>query len=217
MKFWSDSFGDGERIPARFALGRPHPETHVELAENVSPHFGWADLPEGTRSLVLICHDPDCPSSGEDVNQEGRTVPRDLLRVDFFHWLLLDQDPGPGHIEEGAFSKGVTPHGKDGPDGPGMTRSGRNDYTGWFAGDPAMAGDYYGYDGPCPPWNDEREHRYIFTLYALDTPKAPVGDKVDGAGLRAAIEAHVLGRARWTGTYAIFADAKPSGSSPSEP
>ncbi|MCB9527585.1 MAG: YbhB/YbcL family Raf kinase inhibitor-like protein [bacterium] len=216
MKFWSDSFGDGARIPARFALGRPHPEDHVELSENVSPHFGWADLPEGTRSLVLVCHDPDCPSSGEDVNQEGRTVPRDLPRVDFYHWLLLDLDPGRGRVEEGAFGKGVTPHGKDGPDGPEGTRSGRNDYTGWFAGDEDMAGDWYGYDGPCPPWNDEREHRYVFTLYALDVPKAPVGDRFDGKALREAIAGHVLGHARWTGTYAIHPDAKPAGPSPAD-
>jgi len=28
---------------------------------------------------------------------------------------------------------------------------GINDYTGWFAGDPEMAGNHGGYDGPCPP------------------------------------------------------------------
>ena len=35
-----------------------------------------------------------------------------------------------------------------------------------------MFGDYYGYDGPCPPWNDELVHRYVFTLYALDVAQA---------------------------------------------
>ena len=38
----------------------------------------------------------------------------------------------------------------------------------WFASDKDMAGDYHGYDGPCPPWNDEIPHRYVFTVYALD-------------------------------------------------
>ena len=33
--------------------------------------------------------------------------------------------------------------------------------------DKKLAGTYAGYDGPCPPWNDARPHRYIFTLYAL--------------------------------------------------
>jgi phosphatidylethanolamine-binding protein (PEBP) family uncharacterized protein len=41
------------------------------------------------RSYV-ICHDPDVPSKGDDVNQEGRGVPASLPRVDFFHWVLVD-------------------------------------------------------------------------------------------------------------------------------
>ena len=51
---------------------------------------------------------------------------------------------------------GVTPRGKSGPDSAGGTRSGLNGYTEWFAGDADMGGQYFGYDGPCPPWNDER-------------------------------------------------------------
>ena len=53
------------------------------------------------------------------------------------------------------------PRGKPGPDAPHGARHGINDYTGWFASDADMAGDYYGYDGPCPPWNDEIPHRYV--------------------------------------------------------
>ena len=55
---------------------------------------------------------------------------------------------------------------------PRGARQGINDYTGWFAGDKDMAGNYFGYDGPCPPWNDEIPHRYVFTLYALDVAAA---------------------------------------------
>jgi hypothetical protein len=29
-----------------------------------------------------------------------------------------------------------------------------------------MAGSYFGYDGPFPPWNDSLVHHYVFTLYA---------------------------------------------------
>ncbi len=32
-----------------------------------------------------------------------------------------------------------------------------------------MAGAYHGYDGPYPPFNDARVHRYVFTVVALDT------------------------------------------------
>lgn len=31
-----------------------------------------------------------------------------------------------------------------------------------------MAGSYGGYDGPCPPRNDERPHRYVVEIFALD-------------------------------------------------
>ena len=49
-----------------------------------------------------------------------------------------------------------------------------NDYTGWFAGDADMGGTYNGYDGPAPPWNDLRVHRYHFQLFALDIERYPV-------------------------------------------
>lgn len=45
------------------------------------------------------------------------------------------------------------------PDVPAGSRQGLNDYTAFMAGS-EMAGDYFGYDGPCPPWNDERLHHY---------------------------------------------------------
>lgn len=203
MRFWSDSFADGERIPERCAFGKHDPKQHMALSDNLNPHLAWAGLPEGTRSLVVVCHDPDVPSRADDVNQEGRVVPASLPRVDFYHWLLVDLDPASGPIAEGEFSKGVTVGGKPGPQGPRGTRQGVNDYTSFLAGDPEMAGTYYGYDGPCPPWNDEIVHHYHFTLYALDVERCPVEGDFVGADLLRAIEGHVLGKASFHGTYAI--------------
>ena len=131
-------------------------------------------MPPGTQSLALVCHDPDVPSRGDDVNQEGRVVPASLPRVDFFHWVLVDLPPDTPPIARGEFSDGVTARGKPGPHAPRGARQGINDYTGWFAGDKDMAGNYFGYDGPCPPWNDAIPHRYVFTLYALDVPRLDV-------------------------------------------
>lgn len=55
-----------------------------------------------------------------------------------------------------------------------------------------------GYGGPCPP--PGRPHRYVFTLYALDAhPDLEPG--ASKAELLAAIEGHVLERARLVGTY----------------
>jgi phosphatidylethanolamine-binding protein (PEBP) family uncharacterized protein len=162
MRIWSDSFNEGGVIPPQCAFAVSDPDSRVRLSSNRSPHLAWDDVPAGTKSFVLICHDPDVPSVGDDVNQEGKTVPASLPRVDFFHWSLVDIPVCLKSLAEGMFSDMVTPHGKPGPLVPftikngteHQLRQGINDYTGWFASDPTMAGEYYGYDGPCPPWND---------------------------------------------------------------
>lgn len=203
MKFASDSFNDNERIPGEFAFCVPDERNHVALSGNRNPQLSWSGIPAGTRSLVLICHDPDVPSRGDDVNQEGRSVPADLPRVDFFHWVLVDLAPEPASIAAGEFSKEVTPRGKGGPVGARGTRQGINDYTAWFAGDRDTNGDYYGYDGPCPPWNDEIPHRYVFTLYALDVARCPVEGRFTGQQVLHALRGHVLDEASLTGLYTL--------------
>ncbi|MDP1671936.1 MAG: YbhB/YbcL family Raf kinase inhibitor-like protein [Burkholderiales bacterium] len=202
MKLTSTSFRDGQPIPAEFAFCAPDAKTHCTLGANRNPQLAWSDLPAGTKSLALICHDPDVPSKPDDVNQEGREVPASLPRVDFFHWVLVDLDPASGPIAAGEFSEAVTPRGKAGP-GPRGTRQGINDYTAWFAGDKDMNGDYHGYDGPCPPWNDSIKHHYVFTLYALDVAKCPVEGRFGGADVRKSIAGHVLGEAKITGLYTL--------------
>lgn len=201
MDLSTTSFGDGGLIPPRYALARPHAEDHVTLADNVNPALIWTDPPDGTKSLALICHDPDVPSKGDDVNKEDREVPEDLPRVDFFHWVVVDLPAGLRSIAEGEFADGVVPRGQQVADGPHGCRQGLNDFTGWFEGDPDMEGKYYGYDGPAPPWNDSIIHRYVFTLYALDLESAPVSGDFTGHDVRDAIEGHVLAEASVTGTY----------------
>jgi phosphatidylethanolamine-binding protein (PEBP) family uncharacterized protein len=111
----------------------------------------------------------------------------------------------------------VTAGGKSGPAVPftikngteHQLRHGVNDYTGWFASDPDMAGEYYGYDGPCPPWNDERVHTYVFTLYALDIPRLPLEGRFGGKEARLAITGHILDEATIFGMYTLNPDAIP--------
>jgi Raf kinase inhibitor-like YbhB/YbcL family protein len=207
MKLWSDSWSNGERIPSRYAAGRIDTPEGVTFSENLSPHLAWSELPAATRSLALICHDFDVPSRGDDVNQAGREVPADLSRVDFFHWVLADLPVEVAALAEGLFSRGFKPRGKSGPavtvSGFTTARQGFNDYTGWFAANPAMAGDYFGYDGPFPPWNDSLVHHYVFTLYALGVARAPVEGRFGGAELRSAIHPYVLGEATHSGTYTL--------------
>ena len=204
MQIRSNDFADGQAIPAPFAFGQPGTagEPCVPSA-NRNPHLAWSGAPAGTRSFAITCIDVDVPSRGDDVNRPGRSVPANLPRVEFVHWLMANIDPAIGELAQGACADGIVAHGKRAPAGPAGAVQGRNDYTGWFAGDAAMAGEYRGYDGPCPPWNDEIVHHYVFTLYALDVPRCAVEGRFTGQDVRAAIAGHVLAEAKLTGTYTL--------------
>lgn len=203
MQLHTTAFGNNGTIPGECAFAVIDPATHVRLSANRNPDFTWNGAPSGTQSFALVCHDPDVPSRGDDVNQEGRVVPASLPRVDFFHWVLIDLAPSTLSIARGAHSDGVVARGKPGPNAPREGRHGINDYTAWFSGDKDMGGDYHGYDGPCPPWNDEIPHRYVFTLFALDVPQLAVPDRFTGADVREAMDGHVLAHASVTGRYTL--------------
>lgn len=208
MRLSSRSFRDHHRIPGRCAFARRSPSGHIRLAENLNPSLHWAGAPSATRSYVLTCIDADAPTRADDVNREGRIVPADLPRAEFVHWLMVDIPPTLTSLEEGACSQGVIAHGKTQPAGPAGARQGLNDYTGWFKGDAAMEGQYLGYDGPCPPWNDARVHRYRYEILATDLERCPVEGAYTLAELRAALAGHVLARAAITGLYSLNPDIR---------
>jgi Raf kinase inhibitor-like YbhB/YbcL family protein len=205
MRLSSQSFKHMGPIPARCAFGRPGPDSPCVLSDNLNPHLAWEGAPAGTRSFVLMCIDSDVPNKPDDVNQEGREVPADLPRVDFVHWLMVDIPADCRGLAEGQCSNGITPKGKQDPPGPPGSRQGINDYTNWFAGDPEMGGDWYGYDGPCPPWNDPLLHHYHFRLYALDLPSLGLSGRFTVDQAREAMKGHVLAEAAITGTYTLYA------------
>ena len=204
MKLHSTSFEHRGRIPAEFAFGRRGDAGEpCVLSANRNPHLAWDDVPAGTRSFTLLCIDSDVPSKPDDVNQPDREVPSDLPRVDFTHWALVDLPADLREIAAGSAPDGVTARGKRDPSGPAGSRQGENDYTGWFAGDPDMGGTYLGYDGPCPPFNDAREHRYFFRLFALDTATLDLPPQFTAAQVQRAMQGHVLGEALLQGTYSL--------------
>jgi len=203
MRLTSESFANGSAMPAEFAFGKPGSDNPCVLAANRNPHLAWSDAPAGTRSFVLTCIDPDVPTVAETVNRDDRTVPADQPRGQFVHWLLANLPADQREIAAGAYSDGVTPRGKSGVAPAANGLQGLNDYTGWFAGDADMAGDYFGYDGPCPPWNDERRHHYHFRLHALDVAALDLPANYTLADLDAAIAGHVLAEAEWIGTYTL--------------
>ncbi len=202
MRLRSDSFSEQQQIPGEFAfavIAEPGP---IALSSNRNPHLAWFDVPAGTGSFALIMHDPDVPGTGDDVNQPGKTVAADLPRVDFSHWLLANLPAGITEIAAGSFSDAVSARGKPAPGLFGSVQ-GLNDYTGWFAADDAMRGDYHGYDGPCPPWNDARMHHYTFTMFALDVAQLALPERFTRADLEAAMRGHVLASAALTGRYTL--------------
>lgn len=202
MELRSESFEHDATIPGEFAFCVPAEVGHVTLAPNRNPHLAWSGAPTGTKSFAIICHDPDVPSRGDDVNQEGRSVPASLPRVDFFHWVLVDVPASVTTIAAGSHCVGITAHGKP-PGRAPQGVQGINDYTGWFAGDDSMKGDYGGYDGPCPPWNDEILHHYHFTVYALDVESLGLEGRFTGAQAREALRGHVLAEAHIVGLYTL--------------
>lgn len=206
MRIRSDDLEHMQPIPEEFAFGKPGPDDEpVALSSNQNPHLAWSEVPAGTRSFALFVVDTDVPTRGDDVNKEGRHVPASLPRTDFHHWVMVDIPAECRELGAASCADGVVAHGRKNPPGPPGAKQGINDFTGWFANDPAMSGDYYGYDGPCPPWNDDLMHHYHFRVYALDVPTLGLAGKFTAAAARSAMQGHVLAEAAITGTYTLNA------------
>ena len=93
----------------------------------------------------------------------------------FVHWVLYNIPPDARGLPEGA-GEGNLP--------PGALQ-GANDFA------------KSGYGGPCPP---KGRHRYVFTLYALDTSLADVNSPSRG-DLEAAMKGHVIEKTEAIATY----------------
>ena len=68
----STVFGEGDLIPEKYTCD----------GADVSPPLSWSQPPEGTKSMVLICDDPDAPM--------GTWV----------HWVLYGLSPDTLEISE---------------------------------------------------------------------------------------------------------------------
>ncbi|HTA65387.1 MAG TPA: YbhB/YbcL family Raf kinase inhibitor-like protein [Xanthomonadaceae bacterium] len=202
MKLHSDSFAHGARIPAAFAMGRKEGAADT-FSDNRNPHLAWSEVPARTKSFVLLCVDPDAPTVAEMVGKPGVEIPIEQPRCDFVHWAMVDIPGDVRQIAEGAWSDGVAVGGKRDPQGPHAARHGLNDYTFWFAGDATMGGDYRGYDGPFPPSNDPRMHRYFFRLFALDVATLDLPERFTANDALRAMHGHVLDEALTYGTYSL--------------
>lgn len=91
MQIASDAFTEGETIPRK----------HTCEGEDVSPLLSISGIPDGAKSLVLICDDPDAPL--------GTWV----------HWVLFGLAPDTTELPEGV---------PDDPEVLGGAKHGRNDF-----------------------------------------------------------------------------------------
>jgi Raf kinase inhibitor-like YbhB/YbcL family protein len=80
----SSAFAPGEKIPSKYTCE----------GSDLSPPLGFADVPDGTKSLVLIVDDPDAPD------------PKAPKRV-WVHWLVYNLPPDSTGLPENASSKGL--------------------------------------------------------------------------------------------------------------
>ncbi len=198
MRIWSESFDNRGPIPRDYAMGAPD-----GFAANRNPHLAWESVPDGTRSFALLCVDTDAPTVPETVGRQDMEIPLDQPRAEFVHWAMADIHAAVRDIAAGSCSDGVIRGGKRQPPGPKGARQGLNDYTGWFAQDAELKGDYFGYDGPYPPFNDARPHRYFFRLFALDVDALPLPERFTAADVLRAMQGHVLSEAAMHGTYTL--------------
>jgi Raf kinase inhibitor-like YbhB/YbcL family protein len=196
-----DHFRAGHEMPERFAVCVAKPKVHMGFGEDINPEVSWSPGPKGTRSYAVLLEDTDSPAEHRDwMNQPGRVLDAALRRRVFFHWVLVDIPARVHAIAEGAASKGLVPHGKP-ASASAVGVPGINDYTMAFAGKPAMKGTYYGYDGPCPPWNDDVVHHYHFIVYALSVRYLDLPAKFHGPEALAAMHGKILAEGRELGLY----------------
>ncbi|WIH05207.1 YbhB/YbcL family Raf kinase inhibitor-like protein [Xanthomonas translucens pv. graminis] len=198
MRLRSDSIQPGQPIAATYAMGQAH-----GFAANRNPHLAWDDVPAGTAAFALLCLDPDVPTVAAMVGRDDVQIPVEQPRTNFVHWAAVDLPADLREIAEGSASDGVVAKGKRQPPGLPGARQGLNSYTDWFAGDAQMGGDYYGYDGPYPPANDLRVHRYFFRLFALDVATLALPARFTAADALRAMQGHVLAEASLHGTYSL--------------
>lgn len=84
------------------------PKKYTCESEDISPELNWSDVPSGTKSLALICDDPDAPM--------GTWV----------HWVIYDMDANKKGLPEGVPTAEVVEGGAK----QGMTDFGRVGYGG---------------------------------------------------------------------------------------
>lgn len=87
----STAFSDGETIPKQYTCE----------GQDVSPPLQWENVPENTRSLVLIMDDPDAPDPKAP-------------KMTWVHWVLYNIPPDAPGLDQGVSSSDLPTGTKEG-------------------------------------------------------------------------------------------------------
>ena len=160
--------------PALVEQGTMPDKYTLAKGENTSPPLEWSGAPEGTQSFVLTCVDPDVPWGNFGLPGPG-TLYGDL----FIHWMAYDLPATVASLPAGA---------------SGSLSGGAKELDN-TAADFGSESPFYqyrkGYIGCAPPPGD-RAHRYIFTLYALNTGSLGVAESGRYNDLEEALKGKVI-------------------------
>ena len=90
-----------------FDFGGMIPQKHTGEGVDVSPELAWTNVPEGTRSFAVVCHDPDAPRVGSG-------------SYGYVHWVLYNIPSSVTSLPEGVseFTAGINDNKKKGYMGP---------------------------------------------------------------------------------------------------
>lgn len=76
MRVFSQDFNDGDKMPERHVFnGMGY------TGDNLSPHLAWEDAPEGTKSFVVTCYDPDAPTGSGWWHWVVANLPADVTEL----------------------------------------------------------------------------------------------------------------------------------------
>jgi len=188
-------------IPSEYAFCTADGHGGATAGGDKNPSISWTKGPAGTKSYVVIVYDTDSPAEHRELmNQKGATLTKSVKRKIFFHMVLVDVPATVLTVPEGAASNERLLHGKP-ASAITVGVPAVNSYTAAFAANDAMKGMYYGYDGPCSPWNDENVHHYHFIVYALSVPSLGLNGEFSGETVVAAMKGKVLAQGQFLGVY----------------
>lgn len=137
----------------------------------LSPRLAWSGAPAGTKSFAISITDPDLP-------------PEFNFPRSFAHWMVYDIPADVRELAEGASGSSLLPAG---------SRELHSDYTTF-----KIPGFGRGYGGPWPP---DRQHRYVFTIYALKIERLDLPADADLTRFAAAVLPAAIDMASFVAVY----------------